>query len=196
MGRHAAGTGPAQTPGGSVSCRGAIWADLTGAPFSRDPATGDDNSLGSCCRKVCPRQRQPMRHRNCQRHRRRLHHRFFATRGAAHRIQVWRDAPAWKIRPRVASRANRTAIFRRCRCCRRRCRIAPRAAPDMATEISSAWRASSDRTLSRVFHNDLFQYFPLPVSNRAIASMPSTFRCSRRIAGTFRRRCGRTAGRW
>ena len=56
--------------------------------------------------------------------------------------------------------------------------------------------ANSDRTLSRVFHNDLFQYFPVVVSNRAIASTPSTFRCSRPIAGTFRRRCGRTGGRW
>ena len=69
-----------------------------------------------------PTATEPMSHRNC--HRRRLHHRFFATRGAARRIRVWRDAPAWKIRPRVASRVNRTAIFRRCRCCRRRCRIA------------------------------------------------------------------------
>ena len=82
-------------------------------------------NLSVRCRKACRRQRKPMSHRNCHRHRRRLHHRFCATRGAAHRIQVWRDAPAWRIRPRVASRVNRTAIFRRCRCCRRRCRIVP-----------------------------------------------------------------------
>ena len=54
-----------------------------------------------------------------------FHRRFSAMRGAARRIQVWRDVPAWMVQLRAAPRANRTAIFRRCRCCRRHCRIAP-----------------------------------------------------------------------
>ena len=64
-----------------------------------------------------------MRHRNC---RRRLHHRrFCAMRGAALRLRAWRVAPASRVQPRAASRVNRTATSRHCRCCRPRCRIAP-----------------------------------------------------------------------
>jgi len=45
--RETAGTVPAQTLDGSAAPRGAIWADRPGAQLARNPATGDDKSLGA-----------------------------------------------------------------------------------------------------------------------------------------------------
>jgi hypothetical protein len=193
VGRHAAGTGPAQTPGGSVSPRGAIWADLTGAPFSRDPATGDDKSLGGAAARRAHGNGNPC---------------AIETADATAATTAFSRRPARLIGFRFGA-TRRPGGFDRAgllaRTGQRFFVIADAAAGAAGLRHGRAGygdrdqqrvEGNSDRTLSRIFHNDLFQYFPVATSNRAIASMPSTFRCSRPIAGTSRRRCGRTAGRW
>src|SRR4051812_13556653 len=118
----AAGHGPAQASRGSYSRDAAVRTVLSGAVLSHHFATGDNHRIGGTAAGCADARENPRAVDICRRH-----HRlrcFFATRGSALQSRFCFVLPALRARLRAASRANRTATFRRYRCCRRRPLIA------------------------------------------------------------------------
>ena len=146
--RETAGTVPAQTLDGSAGPRRAIWADRPGAQLARNPATGDDKSLGAAAARRAHGNGNPCAIEIAAATAAAFTAALSAMRGAARRIQVWRVVPAWMVRPRAAPRANRKAISRHCRCCRRHCRIAPARRSLRRPRSKARASVNSDRALN------------------------------------------------
>ena len=152
-GRKAAGTDHRDAVVVADRAGGAVGADGPGDAFADDPAAGHDHSAGAGAAAADgiddPRAVEIAAAATA------------ATfpRSAARLLGFGFAAPCGpaRVRPRAALRASRTATSRRCRYCRRRCRIARTLKPmPNATDIEQAEQGNLDRTLNGVLHKQVF----------------------------------------